>query len=101
MIVLEKLLALDINTLSQYFTAHSLTLSLTLSQYFSAHSLTFEQLKGKFPFSGASTLYLGPCSRQLSNGNQALPTKARLQRGVEHSEEKPYACDQYDFKCKR
>ena len=60
-------------------SAHSLTLTLTMSQYFSAHSLTFEQLKGKFPFSGASTLYLGPCSRQLSNGNQALPTKARLQ----------------------
>ena len=42
---------------------------------------TFEQLKGKFPFSAASTQFLRP-SRQLSNGNQALPTKARLQRGV-------------------
>ena len=30
---------------------------------------TFGQLKGKFPFSGASTQYLGPRSRQVSNGN--------------------------------
>ena len=97
----KSCLALDTNTLSQYFFPKEKVLIVrnrtfgqltnTLSQYFIpkekvliVKNCTFGQLKGKLPFFWSKYTIFGAPFSSTVKWKSALPTKARLQRGVVH-----------------